>query len=243
MTAHTWDTVCLALRARLRCVAIDLRGYGDSDWSADQRYEYDDYAADVRAVVAHLALRRPILVGQSLGGFVSIVVAASSDPPVAGIVIVDAGPRMRGEGRGRVLDGLRERAEARTFEDHFRRSMASGAKDPDVVRVGLQQSLREDGSGRVTWKWDPYQFLDERRDAREARRGLLPPLLPRVTCPVLVVRGGRSDLLREEDARAFAATLAHGRVVTIPGAGHNVQANEPVLLAAAIAQWTDEAVR
>src|SRR2546423_5735877 len=49
LTCRTWDLVCLALRDRYRCLALDLRGHGDSEWDRDGDYDIDAIAADVFA--------------------------------------------------------------------------------------------------------------------------------------------------------------------------------------------------
>src|SRR4051812_48449512 len=48
LTAHTWDLVCLALRGDGHCVALDLRGHGDSEWSPAMRYRPEDHAHDLQ---------------------------------------------------------------------------------------------------------------------------------------------------------------------------------------------------
>ena len=68
LTAHTWDLVCLALRADYRCLALDLRGHGDSEWSPEMDYGIAAHSGDVEALVDHLGLDGLGLVGMSLGG-------------------------------------------------------------------------------------------------------------------------------------------------------------------------------
>jgi len=46
LTAHTWDLVCLALRADFHCLAVDLRGHGDSEWSPNLDYGRDRRVSD-----------------------------------------------------------------------------------------------------------------------------------------------------------------------------------------------------
>ena len=75
LTAHTWDLVCLALRDQYHCLALDLRGHGDSDWSPDGEYTADAHARDVEGVVEALGLDRFILVGMSLGGATALTYA------------------------------------------------------------------------------------------------------------------------------------------------------------------------
>ena len=61
LTAHSWDLVCIGLRDAHRCIALDLRGHGDSDWSDDYRIE--TATADVAALVA-VARRRALSSGR-----------------------------------------------------------------------------------------------------------------------------------------------------------------------------------
>jgi pimeloyl-ACP methyl ester carboxylesterase len=241
LTAHTWDGVCLALRGTYRCVAVDMRGHGDSGWSPDAAYDYGDYADDVRRVIGALGLVRPVLIGQSLGGFVTMHIAASGEPPLGAAVIVDAGPNIREAGRQRILGFLGEQAEPGTFDEFYERAMRfSPNRDPELLRTSLRQSLRAAPGGRVAWKWDPAQFASSRRSARDERRRALSALLPRIVCPALIVRGGRSDLFHDEDARQLAASIGNGRMVTIADAGHTVQGDQPRLLAEAIDAFVRE---
>src|SRR5262245_32909646 len=47
LTAHTWDVVCLALRSEYRCLALDQRGHGDSEWSPVMDYGADAHRDDL----------------------------------------------------------------------------------------------------------------------------------------------------------------------------------------------------
>src|SRR5262249_26961032 len=67
LTAHTWDLVCLALRAERHCLALDQRGHGDSEWSPEMDYTTEAHVADLEGFVDHLGLDRFVLVGQSMG--------------------------------------------------------------------------------------------------------------------------------------------------------------------------------
>src|SRR5215211_6317154 len=71
LTAHTWDLVCLRLRPYYRCLALDLRGHGESEWSRPLDYSLEAHAGDVAAFVGALGLVNPIVVGMSLGGGVA----------------------------------------------------------------------------------------------------------------------------------------------------------------------------
>jgi pimeloyl-ACP methyl ester carboxylesterase len=48
-----------------------------------------------------------------------------------------------------------------------------------------------------------------------------------MTCPTLVLRGAKSDVLTDESAASFARALPNGRWMRIEGAGHTVQGDNP----------------
>ena len=74
--AHTFDHIAPALRARLStCIALDMRGHGDSAWSPDGAYLVEDYVKDLEALVDQLRLRQVTLLGNSTGGRVAQVFA------------------------------------------------------------------------------------------------------------------------------------------------------------------------
>ncbi|MFF1444576.1 alpha/beta fold hydrolase [Streptomyces sp. NPDC058295] len=88
--AGEWDVLARRLSCRYRVVAVDQRGHG-----ASERHPRDvsraAYGADVIAVVDQLALQRPVLVGQSLGGHTAMLTAAAHPGLVRALVLVEAG--------------------------------------------------------------------------------------------------------------------------------------------------------
>jgi len=105
LNAHTWDLVSLALRDEYRCIALDQRGHGDSDWSPDADYSMSAQLADTKGFVDHLGLDRFILVGMSLGAINSLAFAIAHPERLNALVIIDAGPEIRRPGhRSGALD-------------------------------------------------------------------------------------------------------------------------------------------
>lgn len=72
INAHTWDCVAVMLSDRYRCVALDQRGHGDSEWSPVLDYRITAHVGDLEGFVEAIGLERPIVVGQSMGGLNSI---------------------------------------------------------------------------------------------------------------------------------------------------------------------------
>lgn len=251
LTAHTWDAVCRALSVDHYCIAMDLRGHGDSDWAADGDYSLAAHARDLSALITGLPLERVVLVGMSLGGLVALTYAgAACAPGPAGLALVDTGTtEPHASGRERInalMDGPREFA---SVDDLIDRGLAfDPARSRERLRRSLLFNLRKTADGRWTWKYDP-RFHRPFRDpamteAERARRATervrdLWQAAANVACPVLVVRGDRSDMFLEADAEITARAFGRARVVTIPRAGHRVQGDNPSELAAALRHFLE----
>jgi esterase len=237
LTAHTWDVVCLGLQPEFRCIAPDLRGHGDSAWAADGDYSIDAFRRDLEALMAYLAIDRCALVGNSLGGMTAMRYAAARSPgqqPEA-LVLVDIGPEMREAGRQRLRSFTGGPRELDSVEEFVDRAVAfNPLRRRDVLRRSLLNNLRQLPSGKWTWKYDPNRF------GRGPHSGPPPTIaerwadVQRITCPTLVVRGGRSDMFHDADAEKLAAALHSGRWVRIEDASHTVQGDQPLALLRAI---------
>src|SRR6476646_2852419 len=98
--SYDWIAPGAALAADRQVAAMDMRGFGDSDWPGD--YSTDANAADIVAVLDHLRWPRAILVGHSLGGRHAAVAAMRAPDRFAGLVLVDSAPENALAGSARV---------------------------------------------------------------------------------------------------------------------------------------------
>jgi esterase len=228
LNAHTWDLVCIALRGEYRCIALDQRGHGDSEWSPAIEYGIDDHTGDIERFVDRLGLDRVALVGQSMGAINAIAYASRRCDRVAALVPIDAGPWVRwNEGTERIADFVLAPGEVDSVDELAARAAAfNPLRDPRLLRTSLLHNLRLLPSGKWTWKYD-RRLLGER--LRELP-SLLEDLRGRVAsidCPTLVVRGALSDVFSDGDAAQFAELLPRGRWTRIENAGHTVQGDNP----------------
>jgi pimeloyl-ACP methyl ester carboxylesterase len=228
-TRHAWDGTARLLGAKgWRATTVDLRGHGDSDWSATGDYGLDDFAADVRAVAAAQA-RPPTLIGASLGGLSSLVAIADAPDPDAvasGLVLVDVAPRLETVGITRIADFMLGHLDGFASLDEVADAVA--AYNPHRPRPtdlsGLRKNVRLRDDGRWYWHWDP-QFLqggrtDEPRSFTNEDR--LEAAARALRLPTLLVRGRQSDVLSEEGARRLLTLTPHARYVDVGDAGHMV---------------------
>lgn len=82
-----WAPQVSALVERCRCVAVDLRGFGDS--SVAPPYSMDQYADDLAHLLDHLRIDKVILVGCSMGGYVSLAFWRRHKTRVRALVLAD----------------------------------------------------------------------------------------------------------------------------------------------------------
>ncbi|MEV7194551.1 alpha/beta hydrolase [Streptomyces sp. NPDC093510] len=224
-TRHAWDRTGPRLAALgWQVVAPDLRGHGTSAWSADGSYDLDLYAEDIRALVADLG-GRPALVGASLGGLGSLL-AAGETPGAAirALVLVDVAHRPDHRGADRIVEFMRRRPDG--FADLEEAAAAVSAHLPHRPRADvadrLRHNLRRHGD-RWVWHWDP-RLLDS-FEGRMDPPGMADRLLDaarHIDVPLLLVRGGVSDVVRADIAEEFRDRVPRARQVDVAGAGHMV---------------------
>jgi esterase len=244
LNAHTWDAVALMLRGRYRCVALDQRGHGDSEWSPGLDYSMAGHLRDIEGFVAQMGLRRPVLVGQSMGGINSISYAGRHSAEMAGLVVIDVGPEIIPAGGARIRDFIAA-PQLDSPDDFLKRAMEfNSLRDPRILRRSLYYNLRQLANGKWTWKHDTRRAAEapaEDMAAAGARRaGELWQAVPQITCPTLVVRGVLSDVISDEQAEKFVSALPNGRLVRVEKAGHNVQGDNPAGLLTVLQPFLEE---
>jgi pimeloyl-ACP methyl ester carboxylesterase len=244
LNAHTWDVVSVMLRDRYHCVALDQRGHGDSEWSPGSDYGMDSHLRDIEGFVAQMKLRRPVLVGQSMGGINSINYAARHSTGMAGLVVIDVGPEIIPAGGERIRDFIA--APQLDSPDEFlkRATQFNPLRDPRILRRSLYYNLRQLPNGKWTWKHDTRRHGETQTGdmaaAAAKRAEELWKAVPKIQCPALVVRGVLSDVISDEQAEKFVRALAKGRLARVEKAGHNVQGDNPAGLLAVLLPFLEE---
>ncbi len=220
--------------AGFTAVALDQRGHGDSDWSKDGAYDAADFAADAAAVAAAIEQRiaKPAAIGASLGGMAAMFAEGEAakkglPPRFAALVLVDVTPRFDPAGAMKIRGFMRARAQE-GFASIDEAADAVAEYLPHRPRPtsteGLRKNLRLHEDGRWRWHWDP-RFFDGPRPIHAHRFGHEAARVEAVKglrIPALLVRGGSSELVREEDAREFLSLAPHARFVDVAGARHMV---------------------
>lgn len=239
-TCRTWDVVCHELSPRHRCIALDQRGHGDSEWSYELDYGIDAYAADIGALVDALGLAPLVVVGMSLGGLSGLHFALDRPEAVSGVVSIDVGPWVNVEGALAIRRFMKEVTDLDQFEQFIAAALKlDPRRDERLLRHSLWHNLRRRPDGRLMWKTD-LRDREERVAMVAAALESLRQRIPSLRAPTLIIRGAESPILDEDDMRRFAEAIPDARRMTIAGAGHNVQGDQPKALVAALGDFLDE---
>lgn len=241
-TRHSWRRTAghLAASGR-RAVLLDLRGHGDSGWSADGAYDFARLAGDLMAVAAQLG-GPAVLVGASLGGKVSLAAAGYGGPAVASaLVMIDTVPRSSAAGAAEVLAALRPPPDGFASPEAAAEVIARSRGEPLKPGAGaaMRRNMRVDAAGRWHWHWDPALMA---RDHGMRVADALPYLegaAARLRIPTLVVRGELSPVTDDAGVAAFRALVPQLRVETVIGAGHMLVGDHNDAFTAALMRFLD----
>ena len=225
--AHSWDFVSLALSDEYHILALDQRGHGDSDWAPEGDYSIEAQQGDIDGFVEALGLDNFILIGHSMGGRNAYVWASRHPKALKALVIVDTGPETGARGQERIRQFRQLPDELDSFEEFAQRIQQYTGRSREQTIGALKYSIRQRPDGKWTWKYDKLMRTPGRRE-RSWTPEQLWECVNRIDCPTLVLRGSRSDLFLEETMNRMQQAIPDCVTVTIPGAGHLVQGDNPV---------------
>lgn len=225
-TRHSWaKTLQVLAKNGYRAFAYDARGHGDSDWSPTGDYAIPTLANDLMAVLSSLD-RPAALIGASMGGLTAFHAIGSTPAPIARALImadITLQPAIKGVEKINQFMG----AHLHGFASLDEAAAAVAAFRPDRPRPsnpkGLARNLRLRNDGRFYWHWDP-RVLDiaTAEGWPEAVAADLRRLSGGITVPLLLMRGGASDIVDDAGVDMMIKALPHMEVANMNGVGHMI---------------------
>jgi pimeloyl-ACP methyl ester carboxylesterase len=246
--AHTWDTVALALDRPL--VAIDLPGHGHSDGpgpAPEGHLNAGGNAIDVASAIRVLAPQAKAVVGMSLGGLTTIALAKEAPDLVRKVILVDVVPGIKGERAKHITDFVNGPPSFASLDDLLALTVQfNPARSVSSLRRGILHNAVQQDDGSWVWRWArhrlPVPHSDGDQNAeRESFYGDLWEAVSQIKVPLLLARGMRSDsVLGDEDEDELRRRLPSAQVVHFEEAGHSLQGDSPLELAALIRTFVFE---
>lgn len=186
-TSQDWAGVAEKLGAEREVICIDMRGFGESDWSPKQDYSVPSMAQDVIAVLDHAGCKRAVLAGHSMGGRSAAYAAAKNPARAAGLVLIDYTPENAPAGSKRTAERVVNTPDRFKRDPFFREQFRKMLETGERPKLGV----------------DMWQVLAE------------------VRCPILSLRGTRSDMYAPETKEKMLAANPLLELVEVE-AGHNI---------------------
>lgn len=222
---------------RFRVIALDFRGRAASDYDpVPARYNPLTYAGDVVELLDQLGIAEAIFVGTSLGGLVTMVVAATAPQRIAAAIINDVGPDVDPAGIGRILTYVGKDMRFNSWEEAADAIAANYGGNferytqADWTAMAKRNCREEDGEIRFDYD---MAIAEPFRTAGPVPQVDLWPLFAALgRKPLLVIRGENSDLLPARTADRMLTVAPAMKLVTVAGVGHAPELNEPEATAA-----------
>ncbi|MHB2027708.1 MAG: alpha/beta fold hydrolase [Acidimicrobiales bacterium] len=226
--AHTFDTLALALQRPL--VAIDLPGHGHSDPSPFSPSAIASHATDLIRAIEQLTSRATPVVGMSLGGLCAILVAANRPDLVQSLVLIDITPGVNSNKAKHITDFVNGPASFDSFDELLARTIEHNpTRSVSSLRRGILHNAVRQNDGR--WVWRHQQYPHGTLEAPET--GDLWSVLESLRMPITLVRAmAAGSVVDDDDESEFLRRQPGANVVHVENAGHSVQGDQPLELAA-----------
>jgi pimeloyl-ACP methyl ester carboxylesterase len=235
LNRRAWDEQMAALKDRFRVVAIDFRGFGESE-PPGSPYSVDEMASDVRELMRSLSIDKAVLVGLSMGGYVSLAFYRQYKDAVAAMVLADT----------RASADLPE-ARSRRLESAARveQSGTAAAVEELIPRLVGEQTLRSrldvvERVRRLAQATSAAGFAAAQRAM--ADRADSTPMLSGITCPVIFVAGDQDTITPPSEAEAMQEKTPGAQLRIIQGAGHLSNMERPAIFNDALAEFLESVV-
>ena len=218
-----WEDVVFRIEGHVRLIVPDLRGHGQSD-APDEVYEMDRMAADIAHLMDHLEIDRAILVGHSMGGYISLAFRKAYPDRVLGLGFAAsqaaADSPERKAGRYQTIQEIQQNGVAAIADSMANRLTTK----PDLVPVLRNIILAAKPAGVC----GALRGLADRPDYSDS--------LAQIQTPAVVIAGEKDMLVPLEKSKDMAAQFSRGRMVVVPGGGHMPMLEAPGLVADALTE-------
>ncbi len=217
----------------------DVVGRGDSDWLKNPlHYTYEQYIADMNALIARIHTQEINWIGTSMGGLMGMIMASLPNSPIRRLVLNDVGPANPAKAISRLAKYAGRDPEFASIEEaknYFKLIYADfGKMNEEEWQHFTETSIREIAPGKFITKLDQgikrapaksklaWKLLFNPHKALEGTLFDIDlwQIWRNVTCPVLVIHGGRSDLLLPDVITKMQSIHPNMEVLEVPEAGH-----------------------
>jgi 3-oxoadipate enol-lactonase len=225
-----WDEQVAATSVTCRAITLDLRGFGRSGFGSSS-HSIEEMASDVRGLMKRLGIERAVLVGLSMGGYVSLAFYRNYPGSVEALVLADtragADPQEARERRFKSAEKAEREGSAAIADDMtpLLLGRSSQATRPDLIAKTREMIEGNSPAGIAA----AQRAMAARRDSTD--------LLGTINIPVLVIVGSEDSLTPPVEAEAMNRAIRGSRLEVIQRAGHLSNLEQPRLFNNALKQF------
>lgn len=225
--------LCVHFMHSFPIVSVDLRGRGLSEYDPNpSNYLPTTYAEDIQLLIDHLQLSSVVFVGTSLGGFVSLLVAANNPTYLQGLVINDFGPQIETSGLDRIKSYVGKLPKVNNWDEALQQTKAiNGNEFPNLTNEQWQtfthNIFRENSQGCPELNYDSNIAVPFEETASDNVSMDLWPIFDLIKhIPILLIHGELSDIISANAVEAMMQRRPDMLQVEIPNCGHAPLLNE-----------------
>lgn len=224
-----WDVIASELSPQYAVVAMDLRGRGQSD-KPESGYSVDIHCRDIRALLEDLGAKPAVLMGHSLGAFISIMFASKYPEWVDSLVLVDGGGKLSPEQFAKVFAGIKPSLDRLgqvfpSFDDYLNLMKQAPFLQPwmPALETYFKYEMEELEDGKVR----PVIRRENIEEESASLMGMdISEFYGSVKCPTLILRAteglltGDDLVLPEDAAQRMLKEIPNARLVNLEGTNH-----------------------
>lgn len=225
-SSRAWNGVVGLLESQNRCIAPDLRGFGDSSAPASG-YAVRDYTDDVANLVRSLGMDRYVLIGHSMGGKFAMALAARRPPGLGALVLVDPSPPTPEPiPEPQRLHLLASHGDRLAMEDVIR-SAAVTPLPKAIFQTAVEDNLRSSPAA-----WRAWLELGSRENIASE--------MPNICVPTVVLRGAEDPIMSKALLeREVVGRITGSHMIEVAGSGHLPPLGDPHAVATLVRQVVD----
>lgn len=235
--SRDWSQFAAHYSPKHRVLALDFRGRAQSEYDpVCARYTPMTYAGDVVEMLDQLGIPEAIFVGTSLGGLVTMVIAATAPQRIKASILNDVGPDVDPAGIDRILSYVGKDVRFGSWDEAAEAIAANyGASferytHDDWIKMAKRNCREEDGQIRFDYDMaiaEPFKTI-----GATPQVDLWPLFEALSRKPLLVIRGEKSDLLTVQTTAKMQSVAPNMKLAVVQGVGHAPELNEPEAVAA-----------
>lgn len=217
-----FDRLAIAMARDYRVIEFDVVGRGRSGWLADKsEYNFKTYLKHMDAFFEYRGLEECDFIGTSMGGIIGMMLAAQEESPIRRLILNDVGAVIPGTALAKIGEHVGEDPRFRNLQEaaeYFKEVYAEFGIPDDLgwSDLTLHSTTRQE-DGTYALHYDPAigdPFSEEMEDVK------LWDVWDRIKCPVLLLRGEKSQLLTRQTAERMTRSGPKAELVEFPDVGH-----------------------